>query len=243
MDLAGRTAIVTGGAARVGRAISAELARRGAAVFIHYHQSSDKAESLHREINAAGGVAAIGSLDLSDPEIARHLVDVASAALGPPTILVNNASGFPLDTIEDVTLEGFRAAQDLMLATPLLLTQAFARQVPEGLGGAIVNVTDARTAKPYRKHLSYVLAKGGIDTLTRASALSLAPLIRVNAVALGVILPPPGEGDGYAGQLAAELPLSRVGGTQVVADAVALLLENDFITGEIIRVDGGGHLV
>ena len=243
MDLEGRTAIVTGGAVRVGGAITRELARRGASVFIHYNRSAAPAEALRSEIADAGGIAAIGSVDLSDPGSATDLVAAAQGALGPPTILVNSASGFPADTIDDVTVDGFRAAQDLSLITPMMLIQTFARQVPRELGGAVVNITDVKTMRPYTKHLSYMLAKGGIDTLTRAAALALAPKVRVNAVALGVILPPSDEDDDYARNLAADLPLQRVGGAQVVADAVAFLCENDFITGEIVRVDGGGHLV
>nr|MDJ0954842.1 SDR family oxidoreductase [Acidimicrobiia bacterium] len=108
--------------------------------------------------------------------------------------------------------------------------------------GAVVNVTDVRTTHPYLKHFSYIIAKGGIDTFTRAAALALAPNIRVNAVALGVILPPPGEDDEYVQGLAAELPLQRVGGTDPVVEAALSLIRNDFVTGEIIRLDGGGHL-
>ncbi|GMQ93980.1 MAG: SDR family oxidoreductase [Acidimicrobiia bacterium] len=243
MDLEGRIAVVTGGAVRVGGAITRELAFRGASVFIHYNRSAGPAEALREEIVAVGGVAAIGSVDLSNPEAAPDLIAAAGGALGPPTILVNSASGFPSDTIDDVTVAGFRSAQDLSLTTPMMLIQAFARHVPDDLGGAVVNVTDVKTMRPYRKHLSYMLAKGGIDTLTRAAAVALAPKIRVNAVALGVILPPAKEDDAYAENLAADLPLQRIGGAQVVADTVAFLCENDFITGEIIRVDGGGHLV
>ncbi len=235
--------MVTGGAVRVGAAISQELARRGASVFIHYNRSEGPADALREQITTSGGVAAIGSVDLSNPSAAPDLIAAAAASLGPPTILVNSASAFPFDTIDDVTPEGLHSAQDLTLVTPLMLTQAFARQVPPELGGAVVNITDVKTQRPYRKHLSYMLAKGGIDTLTKASALALAPAIRVNAVALGVVLPPADEGDDYAENLAAELPLQRVGGAQVVADTVAFLCENDFITGETIRVDGGGHLV
>jgi NAD(P)-dependent dehydrogenase (short-subunit alcohol dehydrogenase family) len=243
MEINGRTAIVTGGAVRVGKAITWELARRGASVFIHYNRSAGPAEALRKEIVEAGGVAAIGSVDLSDPECAAELIAAAEASLGAPTILINSASGFPTDTIDDVTVEGFRSAQNLSLATPMMLIQAFAKHVQDDLGGAVVNITDVKTMRPYTQHLSYVLAKGGIDTLTRAAALALAPTIRVNAVALGVILPPPDEDDDYARNLAADLPLQRVGGAQVVADTVAFLCENDFITGEIVRVDGGGHLV
>lgn len=209
-------------------------------VFIHYNRSVEPAEDLRREIVANGGVAAVGSVDLSDPRCAAALIDAASAALGAPTILINNASSFPSDTIQDVTVEGFRAAQDLGLASPLMLMQVFARQVDDS--GAVVNVTDQKTMRPYREHLSYMLAKGGLDTLTRAGALALAPTIRVNAVALGVVLPPADESDDYATELATSIPLQRVGGPQVVAEAVVFLCENDFITGEIIRLDGGAHL-
>jgi NAD(P)-dependent dehydrogenase (short-subunit alcohol dehydrogenase family) len=104
-------------------------------------------------------------------------------------------------------------------------------------------VTDVKTMTPYRERFSYTIAKGGIDTFTRAAALALAPRIRVNAVALGVILPPPGEGEEYLEALAASLPLERAGGTGPVTDTVLFLLRNDFVTGEIVRVDGGAHLV
>ena len=107
----------------------------------------------------------------------------------------------------------------------------------------MLNVTDVRTATPYQTHFSYVVAKGGLDTFTRAAAVALAPRIRVNAVALGVILPPPGEDEAFANRLAADLPMQRPGGTDPVASAAIALIENDFVTGEIVRIDGGQHLV
>jgi NAD(P)-dependent dehydrogenase (short-subunit alcohol dehydrogenase family) len=242
MDLNGRTAIVTGGGVRVGRAICLALAGAGAKVFVHYNSSEGPAIEVRDTIVANGGVAAVGSLDLSDPGSAPTLIDHAAAALGQPSILVNSASGFATDTVRDITLEGLRRSLSVSLEAPVLLTKAFA----DGLGGndvgAVVNITDVRTMAPYREHLSYIVAKGAIDTFTRASALALAPSIRVNAVALGVILPPADEGDGYALKLSETLPLARVGGVEVVADTVVFLCRNDFITGEIIRVDGGGHL-
>ncbi len=235
--------MVTGGAVRVGRAICSALAREGAHVFIHYNRSAVPAATLRDEIIEAGGVATIGSGDLSDPSEAESLIGRAADSLGPVSVLVNSASGFPSDTIEDITVDGWRATMDLTLGSPLFLTQAFAGQVAEDGCGAIVNVTDVKTMRPYSKHLSYMLAKGGVDTLTRAAAVALAPRIRVNAVALGVILPPPGEGEEYVHALAAELPLARVGGPDVVADTVVFLATNDFITGEIVHVDGGAALV
>ena len=168
---------------------------------------------------------------------------MATEAVGEVSILVNSASGFAADTVEDVTLEGWRRSHDVTLASPVFLTQAFAAALGPQSDGAVVNITDVRTTAPYREHFSYVVAKGGVDTFTRAAALSLAPRIRVNAVALGVILPPPGEDASYVEALAAELPLQRAGGTAPVVAAALDLIRNDFVTGEIIRVDGGGHLV
>ena len=243
MQISGRVALVTGGATRVGRALSLALASAGADVFVHYNSSAGPAEEAVAAIEALGRRAASGAANLSDPATAPGLVTAATEVLGPVSILVNSASGFPEDTLADVTLEGWRRTLDLTLAGPIFLTQAFAAALPDDAEGAVVNITDVKTHTPYRKHFSYVVAKGGIDTFTRAAAVALGPRIRVNAVGLGVILPPPGEDDAYVDRLAAELPLRRVGGTDPVAAAVVALVENDFVTGEIIRIDGGGHLV
>jgi glucose 1-dehydrogenase len=243
MDIANRVAVVTGGGKRVGRAIALGLAAAGADVFIHYNSSAGPAAETVAEVEALGQRSASGQLDLGDPAQAPRLIDMAAEALGEVSILVNSASGFATDTIADVTLEGWRRTHDLTLASPVFLTQAFARSLSPGSEGAVVNVTDVRTLTPYQKHFSYVVAKGAIDTLTRAAAVGLAPQVRVNAVALGVILPPPGEDAAYVEKLAEQLPLQRVGGTDPVVEAVLALIRNDFVTGEIMRLDGGGHLV
>ena len=243
MEIAGRNALVTGGAHRVGRALTLALAAAGADVFIHYNSSSAPAEETANAVRALGRRAVTGAANLSDPATAAPLLDAATVALGPISILVNSASGFPTDGLADVTLDAWRSTHDLTLATPMLLTQAFAAALPEAETGAVLNVTDVRTATPYRTHFSYIVAKGGLDTFTKAAAVALAPQIRVNAVALGVILPPPGEDAGFAQRLAAELPMQRPGGTDPVAAAALMLIANDFLTGEIVRVDGGQHLV
>jgi NAD(P)-dependent dehydrogenase (short-subunit alcohol dehydrogenase family) len=243
MELAGRNALVTGGAVRVGRAISLALAAEGANVFIHYHRSAAPAEEVRSMIRSLGVQSELGAGDLSHPEAAMGVLDAAREALGPVSVLVNSASAFPEDSLADVTYDGWRTAQDLTLGSAMFMTQAFAAALGDEGSGAVVNVTDVKTRRPYRRHLSYMLAKGGVDTLTMATALDLAPNIRVNAVALGAILPPPGEGEAYLESLARDLPLRRVGGVKVVADAVVFLARNDFITGETIRLDGGAHLV
>lgn len=242
MDISGRVAVVTGAGVRVGKAIALGLAQAGADLFVHYGRSKDAAEDTASAAEALGVRTAIGSVDLSDPENAHEVIALAESALGPVSLLVNNASGFPVDTMEDVEFDAWQRTIDLTLSSPVFVTKAFANRLPEDLDGAVVNVTDVKTMAPYRNHFSYIVARGGIDTFTRAAALSLAPQIRVNAVALGLILPPATQDSGYEEGLAARLPLARVGGTEPVVDTVLFLMRNDFITGEIVRVDGGGHL-
>lgn len=244
MEIAGRVALVTGGGRRVGRAIALGVAGAGADVAVHFNRSEDEALAVVAEVEARGRRAVAVGGDLADPAVPAGLVAAAADSLGTVTILVNSASGFPADTLADVSPEGFAATHAVTLAAPVFLTQAFAAALPDGVEGAVVNIGDVRTASPYRTRFSYIVAKGGLDTFTRAAALALAPQVRVNAVALGVILPPADvEDDGYALRLAEQLPLRRPGGTAPVVDAVLALLANDFVTGETLRVDGGGHLL
>ena len=217
------------------------LAEAGANVFIHYGRSADEAEQTAADAAELGVRAEIGSANLSDPNTATDIVDRAAEALGPLSVLINSASGFPTDTAGDVALEAVEATLRLTLLAPIMATQAFAAQVQDE--GAIVNVTDWRVHRPYPDHFSYTIAKGGIENLTTAAAVGLAPKIRVNAVALGAILPPPGEDSTYLKELAGTLPLQRTGSPEVVAAAALELLRNDFITGQILRIDGGASLV
>jgi glucose 1-dehydrogenase len=242
MDLKGALALVTGGGHRVGKGIVLALSAAGADVFIHYGRSADEAEATAAEAEQLGARVAIGSADLSDPGASSALVAEATSALGPVSILINSASAFPEDSLVDVTVEGWERTLQLTLGSPAFLSQAVARALPESGEGAIVNISDWRTARPYPDHFSYTVAKGALEAFTRTAAVALAPRIRVNAVALGAILPPPGKGSDYLKELATSLPLMRTGSVEVVADAVLFLLGNDFITGEIVRVDGGAHL-
>lgn len=241
MELQGATALVTGGAHRVGRAIVLALAGAGCDVVLHYNTSADPAGETAAEVARLGRRAVLAGGDLSDPDAPARIL-AAAGDLGPVRILVNSAASFPKDTLTDVGPAGFDATIALNLRGPVFLTQAFAAALPEGVEGAVVNVTDWRTERPYPDHFSYTVAKGGLDTFTVAAAEALAPRIRVNGVALGAILPPPGEGSAYLKALASEIPVQRVGGTDPVAAAVLFLLRNDFVTGEIVRVDGGAHL-
>ncbi len=241
MELHGTTALVTGGARRVGRAISLALAGSGCDLVIHYGRSESEAAATATEAESLGARVAVVSADLGDPEAPNAVFDAAEG-LAPVQILVNGASGFPHDTIRDVTPAGWDHTFAVTARAPALLTQEFARRLPGDLEGAVVSITDWRTARPYRDHFSYTIAKGALDTFTLAAAEALAPRIRVNAVALGAILPPPGEDSDYLKALAREIPLQRVGGTEPVTEAVLFLLRSHFMTGEIVRLDGGAHL-
>lgn len=239
MELRGATALVTGAAHRVGRAIALGLAGAGSNVVLHFHSSADAAATTAQEIRALGVEAVTIGGDLGEDPAA---VLAGCGELAPVRILVNNAAAFPDDRLGDVSRAAWEQTLAVNLTAPVFLTQAFARALPEGVEGAVVNVTDWRTKRPYPNHFSYTVAKGGLDTFTRAAAEALAPRIRVNAVALGAILPPPGKDSAYLKELAQEIPMRRVGGTDPVVAAVLSLLTNDFVTGEILRVDGGAHL-
>jgi glucose 1-dehydrogenase len=237
MDISGSRALVTGGAHRVGKGIALALADAGADLVLHYKRSAGAAEETADEARAHGSTVELRQADLSDPG------SIAALLSEPIDILVNSAASFPSDRLLDVSLEQWERTVDLNLTAPVFLTQAFARALPEDRMGAVVNVTDWKTERPYLgARFSYTVAKGAIDTFTRVAASELAPRIRVNAVALGVVLPPADAEEGYAERLAAETPLERVGGVEVVAEAVLHFIRNDFITGEIQRLDGGAHL-
>jgi NAD(P)-dependent dehydrogenase (short-subunit alcohol dehydrogenase family) len=241
VELRGVAALVTGGAHRVGRAIALALADSGAHLVLHYGRSAGAAEETAAEAEARGSRVRLVSADLSDPEAAVAVI-AGAADLSPIRVLVNSAAVFPEDRLDDLTPDRWEQTLAVNLRAPVFLTQAFAAALPDGLDGALVNVTDWRTARPYRDHFSYTIAKGALDTFTVAAAEALAPRIRVNAVALGAILPPPGKDSAYLRELAREIPVERVGGTQPVADTVLFLIRNHFITGEIVRIDGGAHL-
>jgi NAD(P)-dependent dehydrogenase (short-subunit alcohol dehydrogenase family) len=241
LELRGVTALVTGGAHRVGRAVVLALAEAGADLVLHYGRSAGPAEETAAEASDLGARVRLVAADLSAPDAAGTIIG-GVGDLAPARVLVNSAAVFPEDRFIDVTPEQWDRTLAVNLTAPVFLTQAFAAALPEDLEGAVVNVTDWRTARPYEDHFAYTVAKGALDTFTAAAAEALAPRIRVNAVALGAILPPPGKDSAYLRELARQIPVERVGGTQPVADAVLFLLRNHFVTGEIVRIDGGAHL-
>lgn len=243
MELRGKVAVVTGGAVRVGRALVEALASAGCDCFIHYGRSETAAREVEGAALQLGVRARSFGADLSDSGQARAVLDRAIEELGPVDILVNSAALFLEGGLLETDDEIWERQFAINLRAPFLLSQAFARRLPEGREGRIVNIVDARIFRPGTDHLAYRLTKTALHSLTEILALELAPRVTVNAVALGAILPPPGEPQTYLDELAAsQVPLERAGDPRQVADAVLYLLRQEFVTGETIRLDGGQFL-
>lgn len=238
-SLAGKTVLVTGAARRLGRAVALALANQRARVVIHYNSSPRDAEETARAVRRRHAKAWTVRADLADPAQAAVLVSDAIAAAGPIDCLINNASIFTPSRLTAFTLDDLAANIQVNAVAPLLLARSF---VAQHRPGAIVNFLDARIADYDREHAAYHLSKRMLYSLTKMMALEFAPLVRVNAVAPGVILPPPGKGAAYLRKLAPTNPLRRVGTPEGVADAVLFLLRSEFVTGQVIYVDGGRHL-
>jgi len=235
------TALITGGGRRIGRAIALALSRAGYAVVLHAHRSRADAERLAGEIIGNGGRASVVLADLVNSEAVRGLVP-AAAAFGPLTLLVNSASEFEPDEIENLERAQFERTLAVNLAAPLFLAQAFAAQVPAGANASIVNILDQRVLKPTPRFLSYTLSKSALQTATVTLAQALAPRLRVNAVAPGPTLPSPRQTEAQFAAQTAALPLRRGPGPEEIAAGVLYLAQAHSVTGVTIAVDGGQHL-
>lgn len=242
------TVLVTGGARRLGRAIALRLAEAGWDLALHYRSSADAAEELAERIRTAGRTCRTFQADLAEGRAAVDLARQVADTCDDWRVLVNNASIFEpggfLETDEAKLDRNFA----VNFKAPFLLTQAFARAQRErptadtGLTPCVVNLLDARVARTVTDHFAYTLAKKALHDLNRMAAKALAPVVRVNAVCPGVILPPPGEDESILRRLSPRVPMRTHGSPTDVADAVLYLIEGNFLTGEAIFVDGGDHL-
>jgi NAD(P)-dependent dehydrogenase (short-subunit alcohol dehydrogenase family) len=235
-------ALVTGGAQRIGRAIVLALAARGYAVAIHANNSRPQAEQLRREILARGGQAAVLIADLADHKAVNRLVPAAASAIGPLTLLVNNACEFEPDRLGELDRSRWDHQFAVNLRAPVFLAQAFAEQAPADAAAAIINLLDQRVLKPTPDFISYTLTKSALLTATRTLAQSLAPRIRVNAVAPGPTLPSARQSPEDFAQQAAATPLRRGPSPEEIAEAVLFLATAPSVTGQVLAVDGGQHL-
>jgi NAD(P)-dependent dehydrogenase (short-subunit alcohol dehydrogenase family) len=237
-----KAALVTGAARRIGRAIALALHRAGYAVAIQANRSVAEAQALRDEIVRAGGRAAVVRADLAQHAETTGLVTAAAGAIGPLTLLVNNASVFEPDAIGALEAERFDRQFAVNLRAPLFLAEAFAAQAKGGANASIVNILDQRVFKLTPHFVSYTLAKSALHSATRMLAQALAPNVRVNAVAPGpTIASARQHADDFAKQAAA-VPLGHGPSADEIADAVLYLARARSVTGATLVVDGGQHL-
>src|SRR3954447_13622061 len=237
-----RAALVTGAARRIGRAIALGLHEAGYAVAIQANRSAAEAETLRDEIMRAGGRAAVVRADLSDQAAVAALVPAAVDAIGPLTLLVNNAATFEPDAIGSLDAKRFDRQFAVNLRAPLFLAEAFAAQAPKTANASIVNILDQRVFKLTPHFLSYTLAKSALHAATRMLAQALAPDVRVNAVAPGPTLASARQQQQDFARQAAAVPLGHGPTADEIAGAVVYLAGAQSITGVTLAVDGGQHL-
>jgi NAD(P)-dependent dehydrogenase (short-subunit alcohol dehydrogenase family) len=237
-----RAALVTGAARRIGRAIALALHQAGYAVAIHAQSSAREAEALRAEIARAGGRAAVVQADLADHAQVAGLVASASGALGPLTLLVNNAATFEPDALGALDAARFDRQFAVNLRAPLFLSESFAAQAPPQANASIVNILDQRVFKPTPHFVSYTLAKSALHAATRMLAQALAPNVRVNAVAPGPTVASARQTAEDFARQAAAVPLGRGPGADEIAAAVVYLGGARSVTGVTLAVDGGQHL-
>ena len=230
-------ALVTGAAHRLGKAFALTLARQGFDILLHYHQSSDAALQTQADIESLGRRAILSQADLTEPEQIQSLI----SNLDSLAVLVNSAAFMPSGNVEALTIETWDTTLDLNLRAPFLLAQECANKMVDG--GLIVNITDVGAQKAWSRYPSYTVSKAALESLTRILARALAPKIRVNAIAPGLVLQSDIVSDEEWQRLINRVPLKRAARTEEIAAALEFLLKNEYITGQTIVVDGGYSLI
>jgi NAD(P)-dependent dehydrogenase (short-subunit alcohol dehydrogenase family) len=238
-----KTALVTGAAKRLGRAIALDLARHGWSVAIHYNTSEREARVTCEDARAAGARAMLVKADLQRESETEAIVEQATRELGPLTALINSASVFENDQWYSADRASWDRHLNVNLRAPLALAQEFARQLPRDAHGAIVNLLDQRLFKPTPEFLSYGVSRAGLYWLTTTLAQALAPRIRVNAVAPGPTLKAARQSTDHFDRERRSTILGHGSEPQDICDAVRYLLGAKAVTGQTIAVDGGQHLI
>ncbi|MEM7169372.1 MAG: SDR family oxidoreductase [Pseudomonadota bacterium] len=234
--------LVTGSAQRIGCHIARDFATQGWGVAVHYNESRDQAENLVGQIQASGGRAVALGADLSQESETQGLVQRACDQLGPLGCLVNNASVFEHDHIEDATRQSWDRHIEINLRAPMVLIQSFASALPTGACGSVINILDQRVWNLPDDYVSYSLSKSGLWTLTQSLAKALAPRIRINAIGPGYALAERGVTPDQYGAAVRQLPLGRSTDPEEICRAIRFLLTCGSITGQMLAMDGGEHL-
>lgn len=233
-----RKALVTGGGVRVGRSVVLELAAAGYDVAVHYHASEEAARETARAVREEGGVGAALRADLRDPDAAARLVAEAHDELGGLDLLVNSAASFPRAEPREVTVEAWDDVFSLNARAPFLCAREAVRHMPAE-GGSVVNVADVAAFEAWPNRAPYAATQSALVSLTRSLAVAWAPEVRVNAVAPGPVLLPDGAEEEERRRAEASTALGRLGDPRDVAGAVLYLDRAEYVTGEVLRVDGG----
>jgi pteridine reductase len=236
-----KTALVTGGAVRVGRAISLALAGEGMRVVVHYNSSSDAAEELCDEIRRGGGEAVAIGGDLARAEEVRRVAEEAERAFGGLDVLVNNASVFPTERLEETDEALWEHTLAVNLRAPFFLIKHLTATLRERRG-VVVNMCDLAGMQVWGGYAAHGISKAALAHLTRVAARSLAPEVRVVGIAPGAVLPPESMTQDELDAIARSTPLKRLGSPDAVVAALLYLLHADFVTGEVTVVDGGRML-
>ena len=230
-------ALVTGAAHRLGKSFALTLAQHGFDILLHYHHSLDAALLTKREIESYGRRVTLAQADLTEPEEIRSLI----SNLQSLDVLVNSAAFMPAGNVDALSIENWDTSLDLNLRAPFLLSQEASKKMTDG--GLIVNITDVGAQKAWSRYPSYTVSKAALESLTKILARGLAPKIRVNAIAPGLVLQsdivPPEEWE----RLIQRVPLKRPARPEEITSALEFLLKNEYITGQVIVVDGGYSLV
>lgn len=236
------TALVTGAATRIGRAIALDLGRSGWRVGVHYKGSGEAATETVEQICADGGSAVAMQADLEDLDAARGLLPACTEALAAPRCLINNASLFEQDDISTLNADSFQRHLRVNLRAPIFLAQAFAEHLPAGEDGAIINILDQRVWKLTPDFFSYTLSKSALWTATRTLAQGLGPRIRVNAIGPGPTIANARQSDEAFTRQQESTILQRGPELKEICAAVRFVLDAPSMTGQMVAIDGGQHL-
>jgi NAD(P)-dependent dehydrogenase (short-subunit alcohol dehydrogenase family) len=240
LPLNGKTILITGAARRLGRMFAIACAQAGADIIIHHAHSNDDAQTLASEINRLNRQAFIFQADLYDSSQTRNLIRLINRST-PIHHLINNAAIYESLTLETTSLEDWNTHLNINLTAPFLLSQAFAQQAEED--SRIINILDWRALRPGADHFPYTVSKSALAAMTKSLAIALAPKITVNGLALGAILPP-ADGNAANPDMIKNIPMKRWANENEAEQALIFLLTcPPYITGEIVHVDGGRHLI
>ena len=231
-----QAALVTGGAVRLGKAISLALAKQGYDIALHYNTSDESAQKTCEEIESLGVSCKVFQLDLSKAEQLQSFLESIKETFPNLSILINSASGYTQATIKQTKVATFNDLFAVNLRTPFFLSKAFVQVCDSGV---IVNICDNKIGFNQFEYAAYLLTKKALAELTKLAALEFAPNIRVNAISPGVVMPMKSRSAEYIDWRIQGIPLNKQGTTKNISDALLFLINNEFITGQTIFVDGG----